>query len=87
MTLLKLLKTCDHQMRARIFFGPDDHYFDIKDSSQLKTFAEFWAWHSGGGDESDFVEKWNVQNITFTEWGKEGDRIEVIERVLFVYLK
>ena len=87
MTLLELLKTCDHQMKIRIFFGADNHYFDITNSDQMKTFTEFWEWHSGVDDDTDFVEKWNVQNITFTKWGKEGDRIETTERVLFVYLK
>ena len=87
MTLLELLKSCDHQMRIRIFFGKDNHYFDITESSQMKVFTEYLEWSSVyDKDDSPQVEKWNVQNITFTEWGKEGDRIEVTERVLFVHL-
>jgi len=38
MTLLQLLKTCDHKMRIRIFFGVDKHYFDITDSDQFDVF-------------------------------------------------
>ena len=87
MTLLELLKSCDHQMKIRIFFGKDKHYFDIIESNQMKVFAEYLEWSSVyDKDDSPIVEKWNVQNITFTEWGKEGDRIETTEKVLFVHL-
>lgn len=87
MTLLELLKSCDHQMRIRIFFGKDKHYFDITESNQMTVFTEYLDWSSVyDKDDSPQVVKWNVQNITFTEWGKEGDRIEVTERVLFVHL-
>jgi hypothetical protein len=87
MTLLELLKSCDHQMRIRIFFGKEKHHFDITESSQMKVFAEYLSWSSVyDKDDSPGVEKWNVQNITFTEWGKEGDRIDVTEKVLMVHL-
>lgn len=87
MTLLELIKSCDHQMRIRIFFGRDNHYFDITESSQMKVFAEYLSWSSVyDKDDSPGVETWNVQNITFTEWGKEGDRIETTEKVLFIHL-
>lgn len=87
MTLLELLKSCDHQMRIRIFFGKDKHHFDITESNQMKVFTEYLEWSSVyDKDDSPIVEKWNVQNITFTEWGKEGDRIETTEKVLFVHL-
>jgi hypothetical protein len=53
----------------------------------MKVFTEYLSWSSVyDSDDSPFVEKWNVQNITFTEWGKEGDRIETTEKVLFVHL-
>lgn len=87
MTLLELLKSCEHQMRIRIFFGKDKHHFDITESHQMKVFTEYLEWSSVyDKDDSPMVEKWNVQNITFTEWGKEGDRIDVTEKVLFVHL-
>ena len=87
MTLLELLKSCDHQMRIRIFFGKDKHYFDITESNQMKVFTEYLEWSSVyDKDDSPIVEKWNVQNITFTEWGKEGDRIDITDKVLFVHL-
>lgn len=88
MTLLQLLKTCDHKMRIRIFFGPDKHYFDITDSDQFDSFIEYLEYSSlYTNDDTRDIEKWNVQNITFTEWGKEGDRIDCIEKVLFICLK
>ena len=87
MTLLELLKSCDHQMRIRIFFGKDKHYFDITESNQMKVFTEYLEWSSVyDKDDSPIVEKWNVQNITCTEWGKEGDRIDITDKVLFVHL-
>ncbi len=92
MTLLQLLKTCDHKMRIRIFFGAEKHYFDIADANQKDAYTEYleWAYEHAYGEDPDctpYVEKWNVQNITFTEWGKQGDRIEVTEKVLFIHLK
>lgn len=87
MTLLELLKTCDHKMRMRIFFGPHKHYFDITDANQKENYTEYLDWCYTNPDCTPYVEKWNVQNITFTEWGKEGDRIEVTERVLFIHLR
>lgn len=87
MTLLELLKRCDHEMRVRIFFGQDKHHFDITEYHQMKVFTEYLAWSSlYTNDDTPIVEKWNVQNITFTEWNKEGERIETTEKVLFVYL-
>ena len=90
MTLLQLLKTCDHKMRIRIFFGAEKHYFDITDANQKDVYVEYLEWaYADAVDDTDctpYVEKWNVQNITFTECGKEGDRIEVTERVLFIHL-
>lgn len=87
MTLLELLKSCDHQMRIRIFFGKDNHYFDITESSQMKVFTEYLEWSSVyNQDDSPQVEKWNVQNITFTVGGKEGIEFEVTDRVLFIHL-
>lgn len=92
MTLYQLLKTCEHKTRIRIFFRGT--YFDITDSSQMISFTKFiktFLTEEFDGEEyedwSPEVEKWSVQNITFTEWGKEGDRIEVTERVLFIHLK
>jgi len=91
MTLYQLLKTSEHKMRLRIFFNGT--YFDITDYSQMGNFTSFiksYLTDNCDDEEEDWspiVEKWNVQNITFTEWGKEGDRIEVTERVLFIHLK
>lgn len=91
MTLFQLLQSSEHKMRLRIFFN--GKYFDITDYNQMGNFTSFIKlyWTDNCDDEvedwSPIVEKWNVQNITFTEWGKEGDRIEVTERVLFIHLK
>lgn len=90
MTLYQLLKTSEHKMRIRIFFNGT--YFDITDYSQMGSFTNFiklYLTDTCDDEEEDWsptVEKWNVQNITFTEWGKEGDRIEATERVLFIHL-
>jgi hypothetical protein len=91
MTLYQLLKTSEHKTRIRIFFRGT--YFDITDSTQMISFTKFietYLTEEFEGEDEDWspeVEKWNVQNITFTEWGKEGDRIETTERVLFIHLK
>lgn len=91
MTLFQLLQSSEHKMRLRIFFNGT--YFDITDYSQMGNFASFiklYLTDNCDNEEEDWspiVEKWSVQNITFTEWGKEGDRIEVTERVLFIHLE
>lgn len=91
MTLFQLLQSSEHKMRLRIFFNGT--YFDITDYNQMNNFTSFiklYLTDNCDDEEEDWspiVEKWNVQNITFTEWGKEGDRIEVTERVLFIHLK
>lgn len=87
MTVLDLLKTCNHKMRIRIHFGSEDKFFDI-DADQKEAFVSWMEWMAIYDSVEDYyngdVESWNVQNISFTEWGREGDRIETIERVLFI---
>lgn len=91
MTLFQLLQSSEHKMKVRIFFKGT--YFDITDYKQMDSFTIFvkiYLTDNCDDEEEDWspiVEKWSVQNITFTEWGKEGDRIEVTERVLFIHLK
>lgn len=91
MTLFELLQSSEHKMKVRIFFKGT--YFDITDYKQMDSFTIFvkvYLTDNCDDEEEDWspiVEKWSVQNITFTEWGKEGDRIEVTERVLFIHLK
>lgn len=90
MTLLDLIKTCNHQVRVRIHFGSEDRYFDIK-ACQREAFVAWLEWMGIYDTVKDYyggdIEHWNVQNITFTEWGKEGDRIDVTEKVLFIKMK
>ena len=90
MVLLDLLKTCDHKMRIRIHFGNEDKFFDI-DADQKEAFVSWLEWMDIYGSVDDYyngdIKSWNVQNITFTEWGREGDRIDVIERVLFIKME
>lgn len=87
MTLLDLLKTCDHKMRVRIHFGHESQFFDIN-ADQKEAFSNWLEWMDVYKSVEDYyngdVEAWNVQNITFTEWDKKGNKIETIERVLFV---
>lgn len=81
MLLADFLMACSHSTRLRVFNGND--YFDIENYLQMTAFANFLH-----GCECNWeVKEWNVQNITFTEWGKDGDRIETTERVLFIYVK
>lgn len=90
MVLLDLLKTCDHQMRIRIHFGDEDKFFDI-DADQKEAFVSWLEWMNIYGSVDDYyngdIKFWNVQNVTFTEWGREGDRIDTIERVLFIKME
>ena len=61
MTLLELLKTSNHKMRIRIFFGSENHYFDITDSDQFDVFIEHLEYSSlYTNDDTRDVEKWNV---------------------------
>lgn len=89
MTLLELLKTCNHEMAVRIHFGHKDSYFDI--SSKNKTAFTAWLEWTGmyDGVESYYdgdVESWNVQQITFTKYDSKGNRTDEQHPVLFVQI-
>lgn len=88
MTLLQLLKTSDYKMRIKIFFGSEGHYFEINDSNQFGAFIEYLEYSSlYTNDDTRDVQTWSVHDFTFTEWGKEGDRIENTEKMIFIHLK
>lgn len=90
MTLLDLLKTCNHEMAIRIHFGSEDKYFDIKSRDK----APFTAWLEWTGlcdgvenyYEGD-VESWNVQQVTCTKYDKTGQRTDEEHPVLFIRMK
>lgn len=88
MTLLELLKTCNHKMAVRIHFGSEDKYFDISDRSK-DSFTDWLEWT--GMCDSDYyesdVESWNVQQITFTKYDKTGQRTDEQHPVLFIRMK
>lgn len=90
MTLLDLLKTCNHEMAVRIHFGHEDKYFDIssKDKSSFTTWLEWMGMYDSveyyyNGD----VESWNVQQITFTKYDSKGKRTDEQHPVLFVKME
>ena len=86
MTLLELLQTCNHNVNIRIHFG-EDKYFDI-DGEQKDAFTKWLDWMGIYDTVEDYYEgdivSWNVQDITFTEWDKEGKRSDNIKHVLFI---
>ena len=69
MTLLDLLKTCNHECSVRIHFGHEDKYFDIN-SKDKAAFTQWLEWMGIYDSVEDYyngdVESWNVQQITFT---------------------
>lgn len=89
MTLLDLLKTNNHQTRIRIHYN-EDKYFDIK-ADQKEAFTAWLEWMGIYDTVTDYyeedVESWNVQDITFTKWNKNGDRLDTTEKVLFIKMK
>lgn len=90
MSLLQLLKTCERKMRIRIIFGSDNHYFDIADADQKETYTEYLEWAYKASPHNDCtpeVAKWNIKNITYTEYTKDGDCIETKEDILVIYLE
>lgn len=89
MTLLDLLKTCNHEMAIRIHFGSEDKYFDIssKDKTAFTTWLEWMGIYDSVEDYySGDVESWNVQQITFTKYDSKGSRYDEQHPVLFVKL-
>lgn len=90
MTLLDLLKTCNHEMAIRIHFGSEDKYFDIN-SKDKTAFTQWLEWMGIYDDDDSYyhgedVESWNVQQITFTKYDSKGKRYDEQHPVLFVKL-
>ena len=91
MTLLDLLKTCNHECAVRIHFGHEDKYFDIN-SKDKAAFTQWLEWMGICEDsvsnyyEGD-VESWNVQQITFTKYDSKGKRCDEQHPVLFIKMK
>ena len=89
MTLLDLLKTCNHEMAVRIHFGCADKYFDIT-SKDRAAFTEWLEWAGVYDSVEKYydgdVESWNVQQITFTKYDSKGKRTDEQYPVLFVKL-
>lgn len=87
MTLLDLLKTCNHKTAVRIHFGNEDKYFDI-DSKDKASFTTWLEWLGMYDSVEDYyngdVESWNVQQITFTKYDSKGKRIDEQHPVLFI---
>ena len=90
MTLLDLLKTCNHEMAVRIHFGNEDKYFDInsKNKAAFTTWLEWMGIYDSVDDYySGDVESWNVQQITFTKYDSKGKRLDEQHPVLFIKMK
>jgi hypothetical protein len=90
MTLLDLLKTCNHEYAVRIHLGSEGKYFDIN-SKDKATFTKWLEW-TGIYDSVDNyyngdVESWNVQQITFTKYDSKGKRYDEQYPVLFIKMK
>ena len=91
MTLLDLLKTCNHECSVRIHFGHEDKYFDIN-SKDKTAFTQWLKWMSIYDDDDSYlheedVESWNVQQITFTKYDSKGNRYDEQHPVLFIKMK
>lgn len=90
MTLLDLLKTCNHEYSVRIHFGHEDKYFDInsKDKAAFTAWLEWMGIYDSVENYYDGdVESWNVQQITFTSYDKNGKRLDEQHPVLFIKIE
>lgn len=89
MTLIDLLKTCNHECSVRIHFGYEDKYFDIE-SKDKASFTQWLEWMGIYDSVDDYyngdIEFWNVQQITFTKYDSKGKRYDEQHPVLFVKL-
>jgi len=87
MTLLDLLKTCNHEMAIRIHFGSEDKYFDIN-SKDKAAFIQWLDWTGMYDNVENYydgdVESWNVQQITVTKYDSKGKRTDEQHPVLFI---
>jgi hypothetical protein len=89
MSLLDLLKTCNHECCVRIHFGSEDKYFDInsKDRSAFVQWLEWMTIYDSVDNHYNEIEFWNVQQITFTKYDSKGKRIDEQHPVLFIKMK
>ena len=90
MTLLDLLKTCNHEYSVRIHYGHEGKYFDIN-SKDKAAFTQWLEWMGVYDNASDYyegdIESWNVQQITFTSYDKNGRRLDEQHPVLFIKME